>query len=278
MRCFAHLTMRAIRSGFGRCRLFDWGRFLKPYNSDEHSAYQECILAQLRKYYPDASSSLLASTWEIMKKFWNLDFSDMDALMADRYSDFGSAPSCFPWSSRSLPIPNGPLTSKRTISMPFFPAFLLDTLRTSIFFMISTDAFGCPIKITFPTQSTRQKKNPKSQREKAPAVEKVTVKELFAQFELHPPRLSENSLTFVHFAQFFYDISAFSKVLQLFLHSFFVQFDSRFLVFGQSAPLRASQTMALSIVRLSFNGRPCLIVFSFGNRSFICSHSSSVNS
>ena len=27
-----------------------------------------------------------------MEKFWNLDLSDMDSLMADRYSDFGPAP------------------------------------------------------------------------------------------------------------------------------------------------------------------------------------------
>ena len=68
------------------------GVFLKPYNPGGHSAYQDRVLAQLRKYYPDAVSSLPASTWAVMEKFWNLDLSGMDSLMADRYSDFGPAP------------------------------------------------------------------------------------------------------------------------------------------------------------------------------------------
>ena len=65
---------------------------MKPYNPGGHSAYQDRVLAQLRKYYPDAVSSLPASTWAVMEKFWNLDLSGMDSLMADRYSDFGHAP------------------------------------------------------------------------------------------------------------------------------------------------------------------------------------------
>lgn len=65
---------------------------MKPYNPGGHSACQDTVLAQLRKYYPDAVSSLPASTWAVMEKFWNLDLSGMDSLMADRYSDFGPAP------------------------------------------------------------------------------------------------------------------------------------------------------------------------------------------
>lgn len=65
---------------------------MKPCNPGGHFAYQQRVLAQLRKYYPDAVSSLSASTWEITEKFWNLDLSDMDSLMADRYSGFGPAP------------------------------------------------------------------------------------------------------------------------------------------------------------------------------------------
>lgn len=65
---------------------------LKPVNIGGHAAYQNRVLAQLRKYYPDAVHSLPAPTWEIMEKFWNLDLSGMDSLMADRYSDFDPAP------------------------------------------------------------------------------------------------------------------------------------------------------------------------------------------
>ena len=65
---------------------------MKPVNIGGHAAYQDRVLSQLRKYYPDAASSLPAHTWDIMEKFWNLDLSDVDSLMQDRYSVFGPAP------------------------------------------------------------------------------------------------------------------------------------------------------------------------------------------
>lgn len=65
---------------------------MKPYNPGGHAAYQERVLALLRKYYPDAASSLPPSTWAIMGKFWYLDLSELDTILADRYSDFGPAP------------------------------------------------------------------------------------------------------------------------------------------------------------------------------------------
>ena len=68
------------------------GDLLKPFNSGGHAAYQERVLTQLRKYYPDAASSLPSSTWDIMKKFWTLDLSEVDTILCDRYSDFGPAP------------------------------------------------------------------------------------------------------------------------------------------------------------------------------------------
>lgn len=68
------------------------GDLLKPYNSGGHAAYHECVLTQLRKYYPDAATSLSSSTWDIMKKFWNLDLFEVDIIMQDRYSNFGPPP------------------------------------------------------------------------------------------------------------------------------------------------------------------------------------------
>lgn len=66
---------------------------MKPINSGGHAAYQNHVLTQLRKYYPDAPSSLPASTWQIIDKFWNLDLSGVDTLMQDRYSSFSTEPS-----------------------------------------------------------------------------------------------------------------------------------------------------------------------------------------
>ena len=65
---------------------------MKPVNIGGHSAYQDRVLTQLRKYYPNAATSLSSSTWQILDKFWNLDLSQVDALMQDRYSVFGPEP------------------------------------------------------------------------------------------------------------------------------------------------------------------------------------------
>lgn len=64
---------------------------MKPVNIGGHSVYQDCVLTQLRKYYPNAAS-LSSSTWQIIDKFWNLDLSQVDELMKDRYSVFGPEP------------------------------------------------------------------------------------------------------------------------------------------------------------------------------------------
>ena len=65
---------------------------LKPVNVGGYAAYQNRVLTQLRKYYPDADTSLDASTWEIMESFWTLDLSPVDLIMQDRYSPFGPEP------------------------------------------------------------------------------------------------------------------------------------------------------------------------------------------
>ena len=65
---------------------------MKPVNIGGHTAYQNRVLTQLRKYYPDATNSLSSSTWQILDKFWNLDLSEIDSLMKDRYSALGPEP------------------------------------------------------------------------------------------------------------------------------------------------------------------------------------------
>ena len=67
---------------------------MKPINISGHSAYQERVLTQLRKYYPNAASSLSSSTWQILNKFWNLDLSKIDDILSLVLSqDF--LPTCF---------------------------------------------------------------------------------------------------------------------------------------------------------------------------------------
>lgn len=56
-----------------------------------HSAYQDFVLENLRKYYPDPDS-ISRSTWTIIDRFWNLDLSFTDEFLKDKYSKFGPKP------------------------------------------------------------------------------------------------------------------------------------------------------------------------------------------
>lgn len=56
-----------------------------PVNSGGHTAYQNFVTENLRKYYPDPNA-LARSTWDIIERFWNLDLSYTDELLADKYS------------------------------------------------------------------------------------------------------------------------------------------------------------------------------------------------
>ena len=62
-----------------------------PVNCGSHADYQNFVIANLRKYYPNPDA-LARSTWDIIERFWNLDLSYTDVVMADKYSKFGPAP------------------------------------------------------------------------------------------------------------------------------------------------------------------------------------------
>lgn len=172
---------------------------MKPVNIGGHAAYQNRVLAQLRKYYPDAAHSLPAPTWEIMEKFWNLDLSDTDSLMADRYSDFGPAPRLPSDMLRSILLSVECKVASYTkwaadlkenhlhAILSGFPVG--DTPGVGTFYdfqsrlwMSDKDNLSAPVHP--PKEKPRK---PDKKGEKAPPVEKVTVNELLEQFELHPP-------------------------------------------------------------------------------------------
>ena len=62
-----------------------------PVNTGGHSTYQNFVVENLRKYYPNPDS-ISRSTWDIIDRFWNLDLSYTDELMRSRYSVFGPKP------------------------------------------------------------------------------------------------------------------------------------------------------------------------------------------
>ena len=63
-----------------------------PVNCGSHADYQNFVVKNLRKYYPNPDA-IARSTWDIIERFWTLDLSYTDELMRDKYSKFGPAPS-----------------------------------------------------------------------------------------------------------------------------------------------------------------------------------------
>lgn len=62
-----------------------------PINSGGHSAYQDFVITNLRKHYPNPDA-IARSTWDIIDRFWNLDLSFTDEFMRNKYSVFGPKP------------------------------------------------------------------------------------------------------------------------------------------------------------------------------------------
>ena len=62
-----------------------------PVNPGGHAAYQNFVITNLRKYYPDPTV-FAKSTWDIIERFWNLDLSYTDELLRSKYSVFGPKP------------------------------------------------------------------------------------------------------------------------------------------------------------------------------------------
>ena len=62
-----------------------------PVNCGSHKDYQNFVVTNLRKYYPNPDV-LAKSTWDIIERFSHLGLSETDVILADKYSKFGPAP------------------------------------------------------------------------------------------------------------------------------------------------------------------------------------------
>lgn len=62
-----------------------------PVNCGSHSDYQNFLVKNLRKYYPNPDS-IARSTWDIIDRFWNLDLSYTNEKLKNRYSVCGPKP------------------------------------------------------------------------------------------------------------------------------------------------------------------------------------------
>lgn len=172
---------------------------MKPINIGGHSAYQNRVLTQLRKYYPDAANSLSSSTWLTLEKFWSLDLSAVDVLMHDRYSNFGPEPRLPSDMLRSILVSvEFKITSytrfasnlKENHLHAIISGFHVgDTPGTGTFYDFHKRLWLADDKnLSDPVHPPKVKpQKPKGKEEKAAPVEKVTVADLFHQFEESPP-------------------------------------------------------------------------------------------
>lgn len=62
-----------------------------PVDCGSHSDYQNFVVENLRKYYPNPDA-FSTSTWDIIERFWNLDLSYTNEYMKTKYSVFGPKP------------------------------------------------------------------------------------------------------------------------------------------------------------------------------------------
>ena len=62
-----------------------------PVNCGSHADYQNFVVKNLRKYYPNPDA-IARSTLDIIERFWTLDLSYTDEFMRDKHSKFGTAP------------------------------------------------------------------------------------------------------------------------------------------------------------------------------------------
>ena len=170
-----------------------------PVNTGGHSTYQNFVVENLRKYYPNAATSLSFSTWQILDKFWNLDLSQVDILMQDRYSVFGSEPRLPSDMLRSILVSVAfKITSYTKLASDLKENHLHAII--SGFYVDDTPGIGAfydfhrrlwlssDKNLTNAVHPPKEKpQKPKGKEEKAPSVEKLTVDDLFRQFEKNPP-------------------------------------------------------------------------------------------
>lgn len=65
---------------------------MKPiYSSDSHSDYQDFLVSNILRYYPDPFS-ISQKSWKTIIQFWHMDLSLTDKLASDSYSKYGPMP------------------------------------------------------------------------------------------------------------------------------------------------------------------------------------------
>ena len=166
-----------------------------PVNTGGHSTYQNFVVENLRKYYPNPDA-LSRSTWDIIDRFWNLDLSYTDELMRSRYSVFGPRPRTPSCMQRSYLLSidfKVTLLTDWAAQLKINPLYAIlsgfevgDTPGVGTFYDFLNrlwDSDSDNLNPHVRPVKSKEVKKPKQKGAKAESVEKTTVEQLFKNLE-----------------------------------------------------------------------------------------------
>ena len=166
-----------------------------PVNTGGHSTYQNFVVENLRKYYPNPDA-LSRSTWDIIDRFWNLDLSYTDELMRSRYSVFGPRPRTPSCMQRSYLLSidfKVTLLTDWVAQLKINPLYAIlsgfevgDTPGVGTFYDFLNrlwDSDSDNLNPHVRPVKSKEVKKPKQKGAKAESVEKTTVEQLFKTLE-----------------------------------------------------------------------------------------------
>ena len=173
-----------------------------PVNSGGHAAYQNFVVENLRKYYPDPDS-IPRSVWDIIDRFWNLDLSYTDEILKNKYSVFGPKPRTPSNMHRSYLLSiDFKITSitEWAAMLKINPLFAIlsgfevgDTPGVGTFYDFFDRLWDSDDDNLSPHQHPLKSsvKKPSKKGRKAASVEKLTVEQLLKKLEEQPPSLDD---------------------------------------------------------------------------------------
>ncbi|MDY3908121.1 MAG: hypothetical protein SOZ48_00055 [Eubacterium sp.] len=197
-----------------------------PVNCGSHADYQNFVVTNLRKYYPNPDA-LARSTWSIIERFWNLDLSFTDTFLATKYSKFGPAPRTPSCMQRSYLLSIDFKVTSLTewaAQLKINPLYAIlsgfevgDTPGVGTFYDFMKRLWDSDDNHMSPhVHPLKSKvKKPKNKGTKADSVEKVTVAELLPELEKTEFHLDEQPYAslFKIYKQEFLDISVSPKLI-----------------------------------------------------------------
>lgn len=166
-----------------------------PVNTGGHSAYQDFVAHNLRKYYPNPDK-IARSTWDIIERFWNLDLSYTDEILRNKYSIFGPkprTPSCMQRSYLLSIVFKVSSLTDWAAQLKINPLYAIlsgfdygDTPGVGTFYDFMHRLWDSDSNHLSPHEHPVKKKKvkkPKAKGVKAESIEKVTVTQLFDTLE-----------------------------------------------------------------------------------------------